>query len=160
MNPTEGAALKPLSGRQIRELVILARDAFMLEFPEPQEDFNEWRHRQCMMTVERAGLKECVNEDYLPLRAHFLRLCGRSEEAQKAQERYEIEPRTWALNKLHEECKAAEDVLPQAYKYAEGFIRNKRGVNLLEADDKTIWHAIFVIRRRAEQLRRKKGATA
>lgn len=160
MNPlqtkqTSGAALKPLSPRQVRELVLLAREAFSVEFPPTDEDFNVWRHRNCMQAVERPGLTACRNEDYLPLRTHFLALCGRTLEAESARLRHETEPRTWALHKLADECREAADVLPDAWRYAAGFVQHKRGVAIDDADEKTVWHAVYVVRRRAEQLRRK-----
>ena len=155
---TEGAALKSLSRYQIRALILLARDAFAMEFPPSGETFDAWRHRQCMLAVERPGLTACRNEDFLPLKAHFLRLAGRVQEAEAAVARAAVEPRTWAFAKLREECLDAADVLPNALAYAAGFVRNKRGCTLDDADDKTVWQAVYLVRRRAEQLRRRAAA--
>lgn len=162
-----GAAMRPLSGQQIRDLVLLAREAFLQEFPPTNLSFDEWRHQQCLLAVERRGLTACRNEDYLPLRAHFLKLLGRTEEAERARSRADVEPRTWAMRKLHEEALAAQiaadgaRVRFDALAYVDGFLRHKRKVGLDDADAKTIWHAIFVLRRRALQFRRKaEGAAA
>lgn len=157
-NPqTTGAAKQPLSKKQIRELVLLAREAYGMEFPPPAVDFDGWRHQHCMMSVERGGLTQCANEDYLPLKAHFLDLIGKHEQAEDCRIRHEMEPRQWALARLQHECNQAADVLPSAWNYAAGFVRNKRGLSIDDADSKTIWHAIYVVRRRAAQIR-KKGA--
>ena len=147
-----GAALAPLSGEQKRNLVLLARDAWARE--GHAEDFDTWRRRHCMMAVEKPGLTACRNEDYNPLRAHFLSLLGRKTEASRCGVRQFSDPRRQAQVKLEEECLDAADVLPRAREYAAGFLRNARKVSIEEADAKTIWHAIFVVRRRAAQLRR------
>jgi hypothetical protein len=65
-----------------------------------------------------------------------------------------MEPRTWALRRLEIEAEAAADVLPQAMRYAAGFLLHKRGVPLADAGERDLWHAVFVVRRRAQQLRR------
>ena len=121
---------------------------------ERAEDFDTWRREQCMQAVERPGLTACRNEDYLPLQAHFLRLLGRRDAAAIAARRAWDDPRRQALAKLQHECEAAADVMPAAWNYAAGFVQNKRGVSIDDADAKTIWHAVFLIRRRAGQLRR------
>lgn len=161
-----GAALRMLSADQVRSLVLLAREAYLMVFPPTDLDFDAWRHQQCMLAVERRGLTACRNEDYLPLKAHFLGLLGRPKEAQAARTRAEVEPRSWALRKLHEEALLAREAADRArivfdpLAYVDGFLRHKRKVGLDEADAKTIWHAVFVLRRRATQFRRKVEATA
>ena len=156
-NNAHNAALKPLTKKQIKSLVLLAWKAYGMEFPPPDIDFDEWRHRQCMITVERAGLTDCRNEDYLPLRAHFQALLGNEEQAAADWMKHEEEPRSWAMHKLDWECRAAAEVMPEAKRYAAGFVRNKRNVELSEADDKTLWHAMYVVRRRAQQLRKQQA---
>lgn len=155
-----GAALRPLSPLQIKTLIQLARETFLhlCETGALGEaaEFDAWRHQQCLLTVEREGLTKCRNEDFLPLKAHFLRLQGRDAEATAALERHEVEPRTWALSMLHAACNKAADVMPHALLYATGFIRNKRGVSLEEADEKTLMHAGYVVARKAAQLREKR----
>jgi hypothetical protein len=71
-----GAALQPLSLEQKRELVLLARSVFVRQSKIDTRhsafgthEFDAWRRRECMLTVERPGLTACRNEDYLPLKA-------------------------------------------------------------------------------------------
>lgn len=151
----EGGALAPLSNEQKTILIMLAREAFEIEFPPTETDFDLWRKNHCMLAVERPGLRACRQEDYAPLKAHFLRLLGREAQADRASSRMVGNDRRQALGKLRRECEAAADVLPHAWSYAAGFIRNKRGVSMDEADAKTLWHAVFTIRRRTAQLRGK-----
>ena len=152
-----GAALAPLSREQKRDLVLAARRAYAKLQGQGQAlpDFEEWRHQQQILTVERESLTTCHNEDYLFLLAHYQSLCGYKQAAERSIVRATVEPRIWAMNKFSEECEAAADVLPQARQYAAGFLRNSRGVELDDASAKQIWHAIYIIRRRAAQLRRK-----
>ena len=160
---TDGAALRPLSPLQIRTLIQLARQTFAHLCDTgalgDSAEFNAWRHQQCMRAVERGGLTQCRNEDFLPLKAHFLRLQGRETEATAAAERHEVEPRTWALNQLHHACTAAADVMPRALDYAYGFLKNKRGVLMVDADAKALRHAAYVVARKAAQLRKQKAGT-
>jgi hypothetical protein len=166
-----GAALAPLTVEQKRNLVLLARDAWAREThigrarppdapptnhsaAKAAEGFDFWRRRHCMMAVEKPGLTACRNEDYNPLRAHFLMLLGRKTEADRCGVRQFSDPRRQAQVKLEEECLDAADVLPGARAYAAGFLRNARKTSVEEADAKTLWHAIFVVRRRAAQLRK------
>ena len=149
-----GAGRKPLSKRQIIALIGLAREAFAQEFPPTGESFDDWRHRQVVQCAERAGLTQCHNEDFLPLKRWFLALAGRLAEADAAGQRAEVEPRTWALHKLQEACTASADVMPYAWNYAQGILKH-RGMDFENADAKTLWRVLYTIKRRAGQLRRK-----
>lgn len=152
---TRGAALAPLSSRQRQKLAAMARYAY--EEVAPDATFDDWRHDECQRIVGKPGLTACCNADYNPLKSHFLQIAGNSAGALRASLKAQIEPREWAYASLLKACKEAEDVMPQAMKYARGFVRNKRGVSLDDADDRTIWHAIFTIRRKAQSLRKKKA---
>lgn len=159
-----GAALAPLSAEQKTRLVLLAREAFT-RLTETgvlgdAAEFGPWRHEQCQQAVERPGLTACRQEDYLPLQAHFLGLLGRKAAAEVSLQRAWDDPRRQAFAKLRSECQAAADVMPAAWNYAAGFCQNKRKVGIDDADAKTIWQAVFLIRRRAGQLRRKEAGNA
>jgi len=153
-----GAALAPLTNEQKKRLILLARRAFAKQSEisnlKSEISFDAWRHAQQVQAVERSSLCSCTNEDYLFLKAHYLRLLGEEEKAEVLQVKAVCEPRLWALSRLHKECEAAADVIPGALKYAEGFLRNCRKINLDQASEKQLWHAIYVVRRRASQLRR------
>jgi hypothetical protein len=152
----DGAALAPLSGDQKRELVLLARDAFKAVCGVSGH-FDTWRHYQVKLAVERDGLTRCRNEDFLPLKAHFIGMLGRKASAGRYLARAACEPRRQALAKLEQTIRKVADVLPDAREYAAGFVQNKRKVSMDEADAATVWHAVFLLRRRAAQLR-KRGA--
>jgi hypothetical protein len=159
---TRGAALKPLSPAQVRNLVVLAQRAFRAQLAcgalPDDADFDAWRRQQVHMAVERPGLRQARNEDYLPLQAHFLRMLGRERQADACAARAAMEPRIWARHCLDRECAKAADVLPAALDYAAGFVRRARRVALSDADESVLWQAIFLVRRRAAQLRRSPGA--
>lgn len=156
---TGGAALAPLSNKQKRTLILLAKRAFRrcmeLGTIEETTDFDAWRHHQQVMAVERGSLTVCTNEDFNFLKAHYLGQIGQTERANEIRVKAACEPRIWAKHKLDAECDAAADVLPHAREYAAGFLRNARGVDMDSASPKQLWHAVYVVRRRAAQLRRK-----
>ena len=158
-----GAALAPLSNEQKRDIILLAKKAYLRQNEQNGQNnsdhsvsFADWRRREQKLCVERGSLTICTNEDFNFLKAHFLSLAGKPEQASAVRIRAAGEPRLWAMNKFEAECRDAADVLPQARQYAAGFLRNARGVSLEQASAKQIWHAIYIIRRRASQLRRKK----
>lgn len=157
-----GAALQPLQGAQIRRLVLLARQAFE-KTAAPGETFDDWRHQHVLLAVERPGLRACRNEDFLPLKAHFLRLLGARGAAENADLRAMTEPRRMALHQLGLEAKKAEAAAAAANQkldalaYARGFLRRKRGVDLDQADARTIWHAVYLLRRKGNSYRAIRG---
>lgn len=154
MQQTRGAAMGPLSSQQRQKLAAMAHYAWIEVGPD--QAFNDWRHEEVRACVGKGGLTECVNADYLPLKAHFLALGGKFGASMKASLKSMNEPRSWALFNLMKACTEAKDVMPEAMKYARGFVLNKRGISLDDADDRTIWHAVFVVRRKAQAERKKK----
>ena len=154
---TRGAAETPLSNLQKQKLAAMAHYAYREVAPEHQ-DFDDWRHDEVRKMVGKGGLRECVNADYLPLKSHFLNLCGNVKGAFRAALRSVTEPREWAYAALLKACGEAGDVfadIKAAMGYARGFVKNKRGVSLEDADEKTIWHAVFTVRRKAQSERKK-----
>jgi hypothetical protein len=113
--------------------------------------------------VERGGFRECRHEDFLPLKAHFLRLMGREADADAALVRQETQPRRLALHNLELACEEADAAAADAgirfdgRAYAGGFLRNKRHVSIEEADDKALWHACYVLKRKAAGIRKSTG---
>ena len=167
MNPhtdgrSYGAAMRPLSALQIKDLILLARQTFEhlcdTGVLGESAEFDVWRHQQIKLCVERAGLRECRNEDYLLVRAHLLHLQGNHAAAVECEFKSLNEKRTQAMKALLKACEEVKDVLPDAWGYACGFVRNKRQTEMENADTNTIWHAFYTVKRRAEQLRKPKLA--
>jgi hypothetical protein len=172
---SEAGGQGALSPKQKRQLILLAREAWAkraepvlagvvdecpFDVPAPAgagEDFDAWRHAECMMAVERPGLSACRNEDYLPLKAHFLRLLGRHEEAEALDAKALVDPRNRAMHEFQRACMAAAGVLDNPLAYAEGFLRRACGVSLDEASDTHIWRAVYLLRRKAGLEKRKGG---
>jgi hypothetical protein len=152
---TRGAALAPLSPEQRQKLAAMARFAY--EEVGPDQTFDDWRHDQVRQEVGKGGLTECCNADYNPLKARFLAISGNVVGSMKATIKAETEPRQWAMSALRKACANVKDIMPEAMQYARGFVRNKRGVALEDADDRTIWHAVFTVRRKAQSLRKKQA---
>jgi hypothetical protein len=154
LRQTESAALAPLSPKQRQKLAAMARFAY--EEVGPDATFDDWRRAECLQVAGKPGLTKCVNGDYNPLKAHFLALSGNAAGSMRADLRGATEGRRQALFQLHKACTEARDVMPEAMKYARGFVKNKRGITLEDADDKTLWHAVYTVRRKAQKERAKK----
>ena len=156
-----------LSKAQKRELCMLAAEAYKHAradgtAPDPAEDgmsesvaFNVWRRCRQHEAVGLSSLRDAHNDDYLTLKVYWLRKLGRENLADKKEALRLGEKYTWAKRRLESELKDAADVLPEGRRYIEGFLRNKRGVSLADADVSQIWQAIYTLRRRSGQLRRK-----
>jgi len=166
-----GGGSAALTATQKRELCILARKAYARaratgDAVNPIDDgmcesraFEVWRRLQQVAAVGQASLRCCINNDYLPLKAHFLALAGAARQAREVAAKHVTEPRQWARARLRRECNEAADVMRDAWGYAGGFLRKRRGVDIATCDEKALWQAIYLIRRRAGQLRRQgKGA--
>ncbi len=153
----QGAEMAPLTTEQKKRLILLERTAFN-RARGTATDFEAWRRVEQFKACGKAYLTASVNGDYKKLRAHFLLLAGYSRAAAREYIAAQSEPRQWAMAKLQQECRAAADVLPAAMSYARGFLMNKRGLDLDDCPAKDLWHAVYLIRRRAHQLRRKRKA--
>lgn len=73
-----------LTKAEITPLVIAARTAYDLQSRlgnVDDQDFNAWRHQQCMAAVGKPGITACYHDHYRPLMAHFQLLAGRDEKA-------------------------------------------------------------------------------
>jgi hypothetical protein len=166
----QGAALAKMSGRQIWTLLGMLWTAFEKVNPaaaaggdlraamaDKAHPFHAWRHATC------GRLSEGRNEDYLQIAEFALRLAGREGAADKALFRNETEGRRLALHMLGaaaRECEAAARIAGEAMDglaYARGFLRNRCSVGLDEASSKQIWHAYYLLQRKAMLLRRKAG---
>ena len=168
---TEGAALAPLSPRQRQRLAALASWSLKLQveagLASDGTDFDDWRHRQCLMVAERAGLTLCRNEDYVPLRAHFLHGAGAAllmlgrDRGTRLQARAagllrkaETEPRRWALAKLRREMAGVRDVIQDPEGYVAQIARCKfKTTDVGELSDKQLWTLMFDVRRAAQRRR-------
>lgn len=81
--PKAPAKEKPKRGNmkptEIRPLVMAARKAFDIQNSLGNvdgENFDQWRRRECLETVNKPGLTACNHGDYRPLLAHFQTLAG------------------------------------------------------------------------------------
>ena len=155
-----GAALAPLTGEQRQKLARLARSAYdrlrrrAPASAAPLPDFDTWRHAQVRLCVERGGVTECRQEDYDVVKAHFLRVLGQAEMAERMQARAECEPRRQALGKLHRECEAAADVIDRPLEYVASIAKSRFKTRILDdLSEKQLWSLVFDIRRNAQRRR-------
>jgi len=174
----QGAALAPLSKEQRVRLARLGRKVFDLQrragMVTDAVPYDDWRHQHCMMTVERRGLRECRNEDYQVLRAHFTEqaaaawdVLGQPRRAASMRRQAggllvnaETEPRQWAQHKLRHEMEEARDVIEQPERYVASIARARfKTTDFGELSEKQLWVLVFDIRRSAQRRRRKGRVT-
>lgn len=146
----------PLTNTQKAELSILCRQAFdlhnTLAGPAATRAAEDFRHTQVHAAVNKPGLTACTQDDYLPLRAHFLHLLGRDGEALNAHMAHGTEDKRVALFKLNESLAKAN--LPMAYAAAIAR-RQRHGRGIDELTAKELWQLIYTINNRGTAKRRK-----
>lgn len=144
----------PLSNQQKAALCILCREAYDLQpdaSPDPTEaQLAEYRHAQVEKATGKPGLTACVQDDWKPLRAHFLALVGRTGEAFKAAMEHGTEDVKVAMFKLRQACQRAG--LPLAYPAA--ICRNQYRCALEDATAKQLWQLVFTVNNRGTARRR------
>ena len=150
----EGAALTSL---QRQQMCALAREAwaFKRAAGHAGADFNAWRYEENFKACHKESLRACTQRDWPLLRAHFLRLLGRCEQARNLETRATLQAAHVAANRLRLECEAARDVIAMPGKYIEAISRArfKRPTNELSARE--IWTLVFDLRRNAQGRRAK-----
>jgi hypothetical protein len=149
-NSYPGRAGGTLSHEQKAAICILAREAadrIGLVF-HGAADLREWRCEQQFLAVGKESLTDCVQADYLKLKAWFLNLKGESGRAVKTHLRDAVQEKTIALHKLKESC--ADRGLKLSY--AETICRSQFKCDLDQANAKQLWNLNFTVRNRAQGL--------
>jgi len=77
-------ATKLLDNEQKAKLSIAGREAYRIQSENGLThdlSFDDWRREQVQIAVQKAGLRECTNNDFRAVLARFYRLAGRETEA-------------------------------------------------------------------------------
>jgi hypothetical protein len=158
----DGGLNAPLTKHQYAVLCMAARQAYdvhtKLGLVEAGEDFETWRHREQFRTIGVCSLRVARQRHYRPMMSHWLDLQGRPMKALDNRLRASLDADNQARAKLRAECNHAGEWFgssADALQYASGFLRHKRDVDISTAHAKDIWHAIYIIRRRVCQLKRR-----
>ena len=133
---------KPLSKKQKAALSILARKAYKIHSENGVTDlsFEDWRHEQQDEAVGCSSLTKCVQNDYLPLLAHFQSLTGQDGDAfnthiqnQPANDTADpddtIEARKQVIGRIEQELEGTRFSLG----YVRAIARNKHKTTNLES---------------------------
>jgi hypothetical protein len=149
----------PFSNKQKAELAQLARRAYGIAcerdaVPDGMT-MEDWRHREVASASGKLGLRCCGQEDYLPVRAHFLEMVGETGEAFATHVRAVTDARRTAEFKLVQAC----EEFGYRLSYADAICRRQnRGLGLDQVGEKTLWRLVFTIRNRGFSQRRKAAA--
>jgi len=147
--------MSELSNLQKAQLGQLARSAWLAwagreEFLDTNAElsasaaFTAWRHWQQGKACGRQSLLACTQEDFLPLRAHFLALGGHEEQAGRTLVRAASEPERLARYKLKEALQ--ERGLAEGY--AAAICQRQYRKPLAEASAKQLWCLVYTVRNR------------
>ena len=153
----EAAALAPLDAATRQQLAMLCRSAWD-HLGRPGESFDAWRRRQCMLCVERPGIRQCRREDYNHIAAHMHAILGNHQHAEDAGMRAATERRRQALAKLDAECRACT-AIEQPRAYIAAIARSKFKTANIRTDlaANQIWQLIFSLRNAESRKGRKSG---
>ena len=108
----------------------------------------DFRHAECIKVCGKR-ITEAAQRDFLPLKAHFQDLGGKSGQALNTLLRAESEPQRIAMHKLTQECRSRKLSLS----YPEAICRKQYHCNLTQASAKQLWHLVFTIRNRRKTSR-------
>jgi hypothetical protein len=142
----------PLSRKQKVVLVSLAREAWIKQ--GQSREFDAWRREQVRAACGRYGLTEAGNDDFLPIKRHFLSLTDRAAEEFETALREDGEMRRRHLHNL--KVALGEDGLTQGY--AESISRNKFGYGTKDCTDAQLLQLVMTVRARVAQKARKEVA--
>lgn len=137
-----------LSHNQKAALCILARQTFDA-IATATLDFNHWRREEQFNAVGKLSLCDCIQADYLRLKAHFENLAGKSGRAFDTLIRAETDEARIAMHKLREACADAGVQL----EYAEKICRVQYKCALDEANEKQLWRLVYTVRNRKRDSR-------
>jgi len=151
----DGGSNAPLSNEQKAKICIRAGEAYehMRRQGLIHQDvaLEDWRRDQQMSAVDCDSLRQCTQKDFDALMAHFENLLGNSDKAFSYSLRAENSPRNVALHNLRKACMEAKGALRDPMGYVRGYLRRAKGLALEDADAKTIWGCVFMIRRKTQK---------
>lgn len=147
-----------LTNDQKAELCALARRAYDSwagrdEFETCNAELSHSKCHEAWRRVEQgkaigramgASLRHCTQDDFLPIRAHFLSLLGAGGAALRDHLRHAEEPRIRARFKLQE----ALDQRGLNEAYAATICRRQFRCELGDASEKQLWNLLFTVKKR------------
>lgn len=111
-----------------------------------------FRHHHVAEASGKHGLRCCSQMDYKAVEAHFLKLLGETEKAQRAELRAATEPQRQAENKIIGLCHTLGKKLP----YADGICRQMfHGLPLSDASVKQLWKVFFALKYEVDRQKKK-----
>lgn len=147
----------PLSTKQIRVLVCLAREAFAVA--KPGIPFDDWRrHQVAEATGNRAtGLSTALNNDYNAIKAHFFALKGATGKAFETR----LREQTDFIRQLRHELATllCEHGLTPAY--ANRIALDRYGIaNVMDCDEEQTRKVLMTVKARVTKKDAEQGKTS
>lgn len=129
-----------------RRIAILSKEAFARINPEsknPKAE-EEWRHEQQFLAVGKESLRDCLQDDYLRLKAWFENLAGETGRAVKTHMADAVSDHEIVMRKLEAEC-AARGL---AIEYPAAICLRQYKCELEKASPNQLWQLVFTVRNR------------
>lgn len=156
-----GSSGAALSKEQVKRLILAAIEAHRVQQRAglADEDFDAFRHAAAWEVCGVRSFRALQQRHYDAALARFRELAGRDREAAAARSRLAGDPARRALASLRLECAAVADAwggdAQAAWNYADRCSMAVNKAPLAQASERGVWRALFTLRRRAGQLRRK-----
>jgi hypothetical protein len=136
-----------LDNGQKARIAILAKEAF--DRQGCTGSIEDWRHEQQFLAVGKESLRDCVQDDYLKLKAHFEDLTGESGRAVKTHMADAVSDRELVMRKLEAECAArALDI-----SYPATICAKQYKCDLDHASPNQLWQLVFTVRNRRKRIK-------
>jgi len=150
-----GSAGAPLTSHQRQQMCALAHEAWTAKFRAGHAgaDFEAWRHEEQFKACHKESLRAATQADWPRLRAHFLRLLGRVEQARALEQRSATGNRPVAWGKLQQTAREVADVIERPLDYAGRIAAARFKRPLTQLNERELWTLVFDLRRNAQRRR-------
>lgn len=160
MTGSEQAPLTRLQRRRLMARLVVPAWKAMRSKGLAGDNLEEWRREEQFKACHKTHLRACVQADYPPLCAHFLRLSGKAEEARAWDRRGMTRNLDVAREKLRRAMEEAAQALGDARAYAEAICRSKFKTSDPDSlSTRQVWVLVFDLRRACQKKRARMTAT-
>ena len=151
---------KLLSNDQKTKLSIAARDAWAAQTKAGlvEGKFDDWRYSETEIACGTRSFRECMNSDFRPILAHFLRLAGKTTEAEAIWKKTGRVAGSTQIHDTHENREVARAIIRDmvagsngkiSQAYVTAIVANKHpGVSVEKLTARDLQNLVFTLKAR------------